>query len=165
MGLGRPLVAGPQTPILSKPGKRSFDHPALAAETGAVGCHSFCNRRPDLLAAECLPMRFRVVAAVGEQHAGRLRGLPTTPRVGGIASTSGSSCVTSCALAIGDQVVLAAEFAPVNGAGAGLLAPKSARSEAESRRPPWRGLCVQRRGAARGGAREVPGTHLPVAAP
>lgn len=99
MGLGRSLVAYAQTPILSKPGKRSFDYPALAAEAGAVGSHSFCDQRPDLLAAECLPMRFRVVAAVGEQHAGRLRGLPTTPRIGGIASTSGSSWVTSCALA------------------------------------------------------------------
>jgi hypothetical protein len=30
------------------------------------------------------------------------RGLPTTPRIAGIASTSGSSWVTSCAVAIGE---------------------------------------------------------------
>lgn len=36
------------------------------------------------------------------------------------------------AVGVGDQVVLAAELAPVNRARAGLLAPKSARSEAES---------------------------------
>ena len=36
------------------------------------------------------------------------------------------------AVGVGDQVLFAAELAPVNRAGASLLAPKSARSEAES---------------------------------
>jgi hypothetical protein len=36
------------------------------------------------------------------------------------------------AVGVGDQVVLAAELAPVNRAGPDLIAPKSARSEAES---------------------------------
>jgi hypothetical protein len=55
--LRRPLVADAQTPILSNPGKRPFDYPALAAETGAVGSHASRDQRPDPLAAECLPMR------------------------------------------------------------------------------------------------------------
>jgi len=36
------------------------------------------------------------------------------------------------AVGIGDQVVLAAQLAPVNRTGSDLIAPKSARSEAES---------------------------------
>ena len=105
---------------------------------------------------------------------GLRRGLPTTPRIGGIASREAG--VGWChvrwpreqagereAVGVGDQVMFAAELAPVNRAGASLLAPQKrpqrggvADSAGEIEAP-------DRREAGRAGARAVPETHRLVA--
>src|SRR6266852_2675431 len=54
--------------MLVSPGECSFADPAVAAETGAVGCLASCDYGSDPAGAECVAVCFRVVAAVGEQQ-------------------------------------------------------------------------------------------------
>ena len=89
-------------------------------------------------------MRLRVVAAVSEEHcwsawrssdnaADRWDRLYEWQQLGDVMCVGpGEQAGERYAVGVGDQVVLAAEFAPVNRTGPGLIAPKSARSEAES---------------------------------
>jgi hypothetical protein len=89
-------------------------------------------------------MRLRVVAAVSEEHSwsasrssddspDRWDRLNERQQLGDVMCVgSGEQAGEREAVGVGDQVVLAAELAPVNRTGAGLIAPKSARSEAES---------------------------------
>jgi hypothetical protein len=89
-------------------------------------------------------MRLRVVAAVREEDsrsasrssdnsADRRDRFYEWQELGDVVCVrAGEQAGERYAVGVGDQVVLAAEFAPVNRTGAGLVAPKSARSEAES---------------------------------
>jgi hypothetical protein len=89
-------------------------------------------------------MRLRVVAAVSEEHswsasrssdnsADRWNRLYELEQLGDVMCVGpGEQAGEREAVGVGDQVVLAAEFAPVNRTRSGLVAPKSARSEAES---------------------------------
>src|SRR6266581_6934523 len=89
-------------------------------------------------------MRLRVVAAVREQRT-RPASRPSHDsadwrdrlnewqELGDVVCVgAGQQAGERYPLRVGDQVVLAAELAPINRTGAGFLAPKSARSAAES---------------------------------
>ena len=138
MDVAAPFVAEPEPAVLVEPGERSLHDPALAAESRAVRGALVGDDRRDLACAQPGFGRFGVVAAVAEQRAG------TAPRPAGFAAHgrdrlderqqvrevvpvgAADQAGKRDAGGVGDQVVLAAAFAPVDRAGAGFGAPKTA---------------------------------------
>jgi len=136
--VGAAFVAEPEPAVLVQPGERPLGHPALLPEPGAVPGALMRDNRPDLARAQPGFGRFGVVAAVAEQRAG------TAPRPTRLAAHGGDRLhereqvreVVPAGAAekagerdaggVGDQVVLAAGLAPVDRAGAGFGAPKTA---------------------------------------
>ncbi len=68
MDVGAAFVAESESAVLVEPGERSFDDPALAAETGAVRGALVGDDRPDSALAQLRFGRFGVIAAVAEQR-------------------------------------------------------------------------------------------------
>src|SRR5919198_5058515 len=91
-----------------------------------------------------LPVRLRVVAAVGYEDGGSASRPPALPAHGRnrlhqreqlgdvVAVRARENACERNAVRVRDQMVLRTCLAPVDGARPGLCAPKSARSEAES---------------------------------
>ena len=98
MNVGPALIADAQPLERVQPGEAALDHPALRAQAGAVGDAAAGDPRSDPTLAELAPVAVVVVAAIGEQLPRRRRGRPRLPRIGGTASTSGISWVTSLRL-------------------------------------------------------------------
>ena len=109
-----------------------------------MGCVAFGDERLDAAAAEFVPVGLRVVGAVGEEElrsasrssafaADRWDRLEEREQLGDVVAVGGGEeAGEGNPVCVGDQVVFAAGAAAVDGAGAGLFAPKSARKEDES---------------------------------
>jgi hypothetical protein len=127
-----------------EPGEGSFDDPAFAAKPRSVLCSPFGDDGSDAAGAERLSVRLRVVAAISEERVGSVAwssalashgwdGLDEWQQLSDVVPVGASEQAGERdAVGVGDQVVLAARSATVDGARAGLVAPKSAHSEAES---------------------------------
>ncbi len=74
MKLGQALVAGPQAPEVVKPGEAALDHPALAAQPGAVLGLTAGDQRLDTPGPKLAAVLVVVIAAVGEQPLSALSG-------------------------------------------------------------------------------------------
>ena len=144
MDVGAAFVADAEAPVLVQPGEGAFDDPAFPAESRAVHGVTFGDDRPDAAGLESLPVRLGVVAAVGKEC---IRSAPWSSAFAGygrdrldereqlgdvVAVGGGEQAGERDAVGVGDQVVLAAGATAIDGVGAGLGAPKSARSDAES---------------------------------
>ena len=90
--------ADEQSAAVVQPGEGAFDDPAPAAEAGAVLGLASGDQRFDAALPEEAAVLVVVVAAVGDDAAGRCRGRPVRPRTGGTRSSSASSCVMSLRL-------------------------------------------------------------------
>ena len=128
------LEARAQPAHLMKPGDRALHHPALLAQSRAVGRATPGDARADVLRTQPAPVGLGVVGAVGQQRLGpparpaalaahrwhrlheraQLRAVvPVGPR---------DVCRQRHALSVGQQVVLAASLAPVHRAWSRFLA-------------------------------------------
>ena len=93
------LVADGEAPELVDPGKGALDHPAVLAEMlGAVDAAAGDAGRDGAL-TQVFAATVEVVALVGVELLGRLRGRPRDCRIGWIASTTVVSAMLSCRLA------------------------------------------------------------------
>jgi hypothetical protein len=81
-----------------QPGEGALDHPADLAQPGAVGDAASGDHGFDAELPQQAAVLVEVVAPVGVQPPGSATGRPRTPRIGGTASSSGISSVTSCRL-------------------------------------------------------------------
>ena len=138
------FVADPEASVLVEPGEGAFDHPALLAETGPVLGVAFGDDWSDAAGAKRPSVWLGVVAAVGEEGVWSAAGSPAfaadgrdrldeREELGDVRTVGGGEQAgEGGAVGVGDQVVFASGAGAVDGAGAGLCAPKSARSEAES---------------------------------
>jgi hypothetical protein len=109
-----------------------------------VGCVAFRGDRSDAAGAQLVSVWLGVVAAVSEEGvrsasgsagfaADRWDGVEEREQLGDVVVVGGGEQAGERdAVGVRDQVVFTAGTGPVNGAGAGLVAPKSARSVAES---------------------------------
>jgi hypothetical protein len=121
-----PVVTDPQALELVRRGQRLLDEPAEDAQPAAVRRVAPGDLAGDRLARQRHAVAVRVVRPVAHDHA-RLaeRRAPGRPRTAGIASTSGSSCVTSWRLA---PVSLAASGTPLASVAKWCLEPFFLRS-------------------------------------
>jgi hypothetical protein len=144
------LIAGAQPLEGVQPGEAAFDDPALSAQAGAVGNAAAGDPRSDAAGAELVSVLVVVIAAVGEQLPRAPAGRPRLPRIGGTASTSGISWVTS--LRLQPVSVTASGMPPASQIRWGLE-PGRPRSTGEGRpRPPFERAPV---GAVDGAAVQV----------
>lgn len=74
MDVGAAVVADEQTPELVQPGERPLDHPAKAAETGAMLGRAAGDHRFDPSLPELAPVASRVVGAIGDELLGPTAG-------------------------------------------------------------------------------------------
>jgi hypothetical protein len=135
--VGSAGVSAGEVAVGVQPGDRSLDDPSLAAQAGAVIGTAFGEMGRDAAIAELLAVALGVVRSVGVQAPGtelavatgrrhavhelcELRDVVTVPACQGDRQR--------CAVAIDDQMVLAAKTGAVNGRGSGLLAPPLART-------------------------------------
>lgn len=88
-------VAGAEPVELMHPGECALDHRAHLAQSGAMGDAASGDQGFDAALAQQAAVLVKVVAPVGVQTPGVLRGCPRTPRIEGMASSSGKSWVTS----------------------------------------------------------------------
>jgi hypothetical protein len=126
VGLLAAVGADEQAAFCVQAADRAFDDVALGAEPGAVLGFAPGDGVADAASAQDAAMLLGVVAAVGEDPLGRLRGRPPrAPRTAGIASKSGINCVMSLRLAaVTDQ----AKGKPRASVRRWCLAPGRARS-------------------------------------
>ena len=97
MDVGAAFIPGAQPLERVQPGEASFDHPALLAQTRAVRDAVAGDPRSDVASGQP-PTVDAVVVAAANSSRGLRRGRPRLPRIGGTASTSGMSWVTSLRL-------------------------------------------------------------------
>ena len=138
MDVGSSFVADAQAAVLVEAGEGALNDPALAAEAGAVFAALLGDQRSDPFAAQvvagCLPL----VAAVAEDGSraafrpaalaahGRNR-LDERDQLGAVVAVGGGEQAGEWDPAgVRDQLVLGAALAPVDRAGAGFGAPKTA---------------------------------------
>jgi hypothetical protein len=124
--------------MLVKPGQRALYDPALPTETGAVPTALGPHERSDPPLAQLPVQRLGAVGAVTEQRAGpasrsaRLtahvwNGFDQGEQLADVVTVGGGGQAGKRDPAgVGDQVVLGAGFAPIDRAGTGFRAPKTA---------------------------------------
>ncbi len=95
MDVGSSFGADARAAEVFEPGEGAFDGPADGAQAGAVFEAAAGDDGGDAAGAAQAAVLVVVVAAVGVELAGRCGGLPTAPRIGGMASSGGISWVTS----------------------------------------------------------------------
>jgi hypothetical protein len=129
------IGAQEQSAAVVQPGEGAFDHPAVAAESGAVRGLAAGDDRLDPALPEQPPVLVVVVAAVGEQRvrsfaraavssADRRHPVEQLQQLGDVVSVGGGQRPGKRqAAAVYEQVVLAAAPAAVDRAGAGFCAP------------------------------------------
>lgn len=135
--VGSAGVAACEVAVGVQPGDRALDDPPLAPQAGAVAGTAFGQMGRDAAVAELFAVAFGVVCPVGIQtpgaelavaagrrdaihKLGELRDVVTVP--------AGQRDRQRRALAVDDQMVLAAKTGAVDRGGAGLLAPPLART-------------------------------------
>jgi len=144
MNIRTTLVTNPQTPVLVQPTQRPLHYPAIHPKAAAMFGPTPGQHGNDSQPAQDAAVPRRVIGPVPVQAFGtaaRWTRLATDGRDGG---DQGKQLVDVVlvgrrhlrrqgnAVGIGDDMVLAARFAPIRRIGAGLVPPKTARTEAES---------------------------------
>ncbi len=138
MDVGAAFVAEPESSVLVEPGERALHNPALSAEPGAVHASLLRDHRFDLVCAQPRLGCLRLVAAVAEQRGGspfraaalaahRRDRLDEREQLGDVVAVRGrGEAGERDPACVADQVMLGTAFAPVDGAGTGFGAPKTA---------------------------------------
>lgn len=144
MNFGTTFVAHAQSSELVQPTVGALDDPAINSQTAAVRNPAFGQKRLDPAPPQRLPMRFRVVRAVGIGTVRAALGGPTfagdwrngvdhRQQLGDVVRIGRRDfgCQRD-SVSIGDDVVFRAGFAAIRGIRAGLVPPKTARTDVES---------------------------------
>jgi len=129
---------------LMQPRQRTLDHPSIGTQPTAMSDTAAGQHRLDAQLHERITMRIRMIrpialytirpAARAPRLTGdRRNGLHQRQQLGYVVPVRASECRGERnAIRIGDDVVLRAAFPAIRGVGAGLLPPKTARTEALS---------------------------------
>lgn len=143
-----------------KPGNRTFHWPTCFAQPTPVRCADFCEHRRDASLTQALPMGFGTVAPVALHN---LRLVQRTPPLAsdvwnGIDQRVelGNVVTVRCtqddrerdALRVDDEVMFAAELAPVRGIRAGFFPARTARIDELSTSARERSISPRRRSSA-----------------
>jgi len=130
MDVRPPLVADAQPPELVQPGQRPLHHPPVDAEATAMSSEALRQDWFNPQGAQHLPMGFRAIRSVSLNSVWpaawptslathRRNGCHQGQQLGHIMTVgSGQNGGQGDSLGVGDDVVLAAGFAPVSGVGA-----------------------------------------------
>jgi hypothetical protein len=132
MDVSASLVADAESLELVQPGERALYHPTHLAEAGTAGDAASGDQRLDASLPQQAAVLVEVVAAVGVQAPGLSAGTSTQPLIGGTASSSGRSWVTSWRL---PPVSVMASGVPWRSTIRWCLEPGRARSTGEG--PTW----------------------------
>ena len=135
MDVGAAVVADEEAAALVEPGEAAFHDPTFAAEAGAVLRFAACDYGSDSAGTDEAAVFVVVVAAVGEQQLGpppwpsrpapdRRHPVEQGGQHEGVVSVgAGQKPGQRQPASVGQEVVLAARPAPLDGARADLLAP------------------------------------------
>ena len=135
MDVGAAVVADEEPAALMEPGEAAFNDPTFASHSRTVLCQPPGDQRFDATLADEPPVLVVVVAAVAEQHLGsasRAAGAAAErwhpveqgrQHEGVVAVGAGQKPGQRDTGCVGQEVVLAARAAPVDGARADLTAP------------------------------------------
>src|SRR5918996_340782 len=145
MNVCPPFVAYPQAAKLMQPTQDAFYHPSIYSQATAMRLPTPGQQGQDVAPSQLFTHRLRVVGSVplGLQWSPPWSALlafywrnriDQDQSLGNIVDiSSGQLYCQGDALAISDDVMLAARLGPVSGVGTRLLPPKTARTEALSR--------------------------------
>ena len=160
MDMSIALVAKLHAPKRVEPGNSPLNWPTGFTESTAVWRADFCKHRFDVTFAQALTMRLRTIATI------TLNDLRLTQGSTALATDSGNSrdqriklrdvvAIGPCqddrerdALRVDDEVVLAAEFAPVRGIGPGFFPASMARTDELSTSARVKSISPRRRSSA-----------------
>ena len=163
MDMGITFVANLQAAKRMKPCNGALDWPTRFAEPASMGRADFCERRRDAAFSQSLPMRFGTVAPVALNDLWFMRGAPAlAPDMGYCLDERielGDVVSIRCAqgdrerdaLRVDDEVVFAAELAPVRGIRAGFFPASTARIDELSTSARDKSISPRRRSSARSG--------------
>src|SRR5580698_6309235 len=154
------FIANFQASKRVKPGNRALDLPTRFAESAAMGRANFCEHGRDATFAQALPMWLGTVAPVALNDLRLVQGTsPFAPdRWNGldqcielrnvVAVCAGQDDRERDALRVDDEVVLAAELAPVRGIRAGFFPASMARIDELSTMARVKSISPRRRSSA-----------------
>jgi hypothetical protein len=160
MDMGITFVANFQASKRVKPCNRTLDWPARFAETTSMGRANFCEHRRDAAFSQTLPMWFGTVAPVALNDLWFMQGVP--PLASDVRNCLnqrielGNVVAVRCtqddrerdALRVDDEVVFAAELAPVRGIRAGFFPASTARIDELSTSARDKSISPRRRSSA-----------------
>jgi len=144
MNIRATLVRNTQTPVLVQSTQGPLHYPRIHPQPAATLASTPGQHRDDSQPAQDAPVTRRIISPVPVQPFGTSAlwtRLATDGRDGGnqgkqlvdvVLVGRGHLRRQGNAVGIGDDMVLAARFAPIRRIGAGLVPPKTARTEAES---------------------------------
>jgi hypothetical protein len=160
MDMGVTFVANLQASKRVKPCNRTLDWPARFAETASMGRANFCEQRRDAAFSQTLPMWFGTIAPVALNDLWSMQGAPplTSDVRNGLNQRIelGNVVAVRCtqddrerdALRVDDEVVFAAELAPVRGIRAGFFPASTARIDELSTSALDKSISPRRRSSA-----------------
>ena len=160
MDMSVAFIANLQASKRVKPGNRALDLPTRFAESAAMGGANFCEHGRDATFAQALPMWLGTVAPVALNDLRLVQGTsPFAPdRWNGldqcielrnvVAVCAGQDDRERDALRVDDEVVLAAELAPVRGIRAGFFPASMARIDELSTMARVKSISPRRRSSA-----------------
>lgn len=144
MDIGPTFITCPQAAELMQPGDGAFDHPARHAQVAAMAGAAFSDLRTNVTLPQDATVAFAVITAIRLDMPGAFQ-RTTTPasnrrhaveqgqqlrRI--VAVGAGQDDIERDAVAIDEEVVLAARLAPISRIGASFFPPCTARTDEES---------------------------------
>jgi hypothetical protein len=160
MDMSVAFVANLQASKGMKPGNRTLDLPTCFAESAAMGRADFCEQWCDATFAQALPMRLGTVAPVTLDDLRLVKGMPPLAPNGRdgldqrielrdvVAVCTGQDDRERDALRVDDEVVLAAELAPVRWVRACFFPANMARIDELSTMARVKSISPRRRSSA-----------------
>jgi hypothetical protein len=160
MDMSIAFVSNFQTSERMKPCNRTLDLPTRFTQSAAVGCADLCKYGFDAPLTQAFPMWLGTVASVALNDFWLVQGPTSLASYLGnginqrvelgnvVAIRPGQDDRERDALCVDDEVVLAAEFAPVRGARAGFFPASTARIDELSTRTRVRSSWPRRRSSA-----------------
>lgn len=160
MDMSIAFVANLQASKRVKPGNRALDWPTRFAEPTAMGRADFCEHRRDATRSQAPPMRLGTVAPVALNDSRFVqRATPLAPNVGNcldqrvklgnvVAVRPSQDDRERDTLRVDDEVVFAAELAPVGGIRTGFFPASMARTDELSTMARVKSISPRRRSSA-----------------